>query len=61
MSDEIKQFEKDCREEILIQGNSHDLKQKSIEWLNEAFPMDEPPYYSVSSGYSNDAGTYNES
>jgi cephalosporin hydroxylase len=36
MSDEIKQFEKDCREEILIQGNSHDLKQKSIEWLNEA-------------------------
>ena len=36
MDDEIKRFEKECAEEILIQGNNHDLKQKSIEWLNEA-------------------------
>ncbi len=36
MNDEIKRFEKECAEEILVQGNNHDLSQKSIEWLNEA-------------------------
>jgi hypothetical protein len=36
VSKEIEEFNKECAEEILIQGNNHDLKQKSIEWLNEA-------------------------
>ena len=35
MSKEIKKFEKECAEEIRIQGSNLDLKQKSIEWLNE--------------------------
>lgn len=36
MSKEIEKFNKDCAEEIRIQGSNNDLKQKSIEWLNEA-------------------------
>ena len=36
MSKEIEKFNKDCAEEIRIQGSNHDLKQKSIEWLQEA-------------------------
>ena len=33
MSKEIEKFNKECAEEIRIQGSNHDLKQKSIEWL----------------------------
>ena len=36
MSKEIEKFNKECAEEIRIQGSNLDLKQKSIEWLNEA-------------------------
>ena len=36
MSKEIEKFNKDCAEEIRIQGSNNDLKQKSIEWLNDA-------------------------